>query len=69
LPTLKYQYPLLKSKQNLCGVSKSCLLLPNVSKRYQSANQRVEGLAPSLLAKAFRGELVEQDAEDESAEK
>jgi type I restriction enzyme S subunit len=36
--------------------------------RYLFASERVERLTPSLLAKAFRGELVEQDAEDESAE-
>ena len=36
--------------------------------RYYSASEHVERLTPSLLAKAFRGELVEQDAGDESAE-
>lgn len=35
---------------------------------YEST-EHVERLTPSLLAKAFRGELVERDAEDESAEK
>jgi type I restriction enzyme, S subunit len=29
----------------------------------------VERLTPSVLAKAFRGELVEQDPDDEPAEK
>ena len=33
-----------------------------------STTERVERLTSSLLAKAFRGELVEQDAGDESAE-
>lgn len=37
--------------------------------RYTSASEHVERLTPSLLAKAFRGELVEQDPNDESAEK
>ncbi|MBK9926306.1 MAG: restriction endonuclease subunit S [Anaerolineales bacterium] len=36
--------------------------------RYYSASEQVERLTPSLLAKAFRGELVEQDPNDESAE-
>ncbi|MEI7845509.1 MAG: restriction endonuclease subunit S [Chloroflexota bacterium] len=36
--------------------------------RWQSAQKRVAALTPSLLAKAFRGELVEQDANDEPAE-
>jgi type I restriction enzyme S subunit len=35
--------------------------------RYWSAVERVEQLTPSLLAKAFRGELVEQDPNDEPA--
>jgi type I restriction enzyme, S subunit len=34
---------------------------------YQSAVARVEQLTPSLLAKALRGELVEQDPDDEPA--
>jgi type I restriction enzyme S subunit len=34
----------------------------------QSATDRIEQLTPSLLAKAFRGELVEQDPNDEPAE-
>ena len=33
--------------------------------RYTSASEHVERLTPSLLAKAFRGELVGQDAGDE----
>lgn len=37
--------------------------------RYQSASERVARLTPSLLAKGFRGELVEQDPNDEPAEK
>jgi type I restriction enzyme S subunit len=37
--------------------------------RYTSASEHVERLTPSLLAKAFRGELVEQDVNDESAER
>lgn len=35
--------------------------------RYQSASEQVGRLTPSLLAKAFRGELVGQDPNDESA--
>jgi hypothetical protein len=36
---------------------------------YTSASEHVEWLTPSLLAKAFRGELVEQEDGDESANK
>lgn len=35
--------------------------------RYQAARAQVEHLTPSLLAKAFRGELVPQDPNDEPA--
>jgi type I restriction enzyme S subunit len=35
--------------------------------RYTTARTQVEGLAPALLAKAFRGELVSQDPNDEPA--
>ena len=35
--------------------------------RYRSASEHVERLTPSLLAKGFRGELVEQDPNDEFA--
>jgi type I restriction enzyme, S subunit len=37
--------------------------------RYQLSHKLVEQLTPSLLAKAFHGELVEQDSKDEPAEK
>lgn len=35
--------------------------------RYQSASEQVGRFTPSLLAKAFRGELVGQDPNDEPA--
>ncbi len=35
--------------------------------RYQTARRQVEQLTPALLAQAFRGELVPQDAKDEPA--
>lgn len=35
--------------------------------QYQVARNKVDSLTPALLAKAFRGELVEQDASDEPA--
>lgn len=37
--------------------------------RYKSVRTKVDKLPPSLLEKAFRGELVEQDSNDEHAEK
>ena len=38
-----------------------------VEARYEKARTLVDKLAPSLLAKAFRGELVAQDPNDEPA--
>jgi type I restriction enzyme S subunit len=35
--------------------------------KYRAAVERVEKLTPSVLARAFRGELVPQDPGDESA--
>lgn len=35
--------------------------------RYQAARGMVDNIAPALLAKAFRGELVPQDPNDEPA--
>ena len=40
-----------------------------VEKQYQAAISRLDKLTQSILAKAFRGELVPQDPNDESAEK
>ncbi|MEQ9356893.1 restriction endonuclease subunit S [Coleofasciculus chthonoplastes] len=38
-----------------------------IESRYQNALTRVEQLTPTLLSKAFRGELVSQDPDDEPA--
>ncbi|OHX34231.1 hypothetical protein BJL95_03555 [Methylomonas sp. LWB] len=38
-----------------------------VEKQYRAAKQRLDRLSQSLLAKAFRGELVPQDPNDEPA--
>jgi len=44
-------------------------LADSIANQYQAALHRVEKLTPSVLAKAFRGELVPQDPRDEPAEK
>ena len=44
-------------------------LADKVEEHYQKARARVEVLAQSVLAKAFRGELVPQNPDDEPAEK
>ncbi len=38
-----------------------------IEARYQAARRRVEKLTPAVLAKAFRGELVPQNPDDEPA--
>jgi type I restriction enzyme S subunit len=40
-----------------------------VEAHYQKAKEQVDKLTQSVLAKAFRGELVPQDPNDEPAEK
>jgi len=42
-------------------------LADTVEKQYLAAKQRLDRLTQSLLAKAFRGELVAQDPNDEPA--
>ena len=44
-------------------------LADTVEKQYQAAKQRLDKLTQSILAKAFRGELVPQSTSDEPAEK
>jgi type I restriction enzyme S subunit len=44
-------------------------LADGLEAKYRAVVERVEKLTPSVLAKAFRGELVPQDPGDEPAEK
>lgn len=62
LPPLNEQTELVRRVEKLFAYAE------RLEARYTSASEHVERLTPSLLAKAFRGELVEQDADDESAE-
>jgi type I restriction enzyme, S subunit len=43
-------------------------LADSLQRRYSDTTRRVEKLTPSILAKAFRGELVPQDPNDEPAD-
>jgi type I restriction enzyme S subunit len=58
-----------KSEQNeiVRRVESLFALADAVEKQYLAAKQRLDRLTQSLLAKAFRGELVPQDPNDESA--
>ena len=44
-------------------------LADQLEQRLAQARKQVDKLTPSLLARAFAGQLVPQDAADESAEK
>jgi type I restriction enzyme, S subunit len=63
IPSLEEQSEIVRRIENLF----TCADL--LEARYQSARLRLRQLTPSLLAKAFRGELVEQDLIDEPAKK
>lgn len=63
LPPLEEQKEIVRQAERLFA------LADKVEVRYQRAKERVDKLAQSLLAKAFRGELVSQDPNDEPAEK
>jgi type I restriction enzyme, S subunit len=63
LPSIEEQAEIVRRVEKLFAYAE------RLEARYTSAFEHVERLTPSLLAKAFRGELVEQDPNDESAEK
>ena len=61
--------PLEEQKEIVRQVDKLFALADKVEAHYQKAKARVDKLSQSVLSKAFRGELVPQDPNDESAEK
>ncbi|MEI7989357.1 MAG: restriction endonuclease subunit S [Chloroflexota bacterium] len=61
LPSLAEQHEIVRRVELLFAYA------DKLETRYQAARSRVDSLTPSLLAKAFRGELVPQDANDEAA--
>lgn len=71
---LLYPYPFFlpsmeEQKEIVRRVEALFALADKLENRYQQAHAQVEKLTPALLAKAFRGELVEQDPNDEPAER
>lgn len=62
LPPLEEQHEIVRRVEKLCSLADS------LEAKYQKALGRVEKIEQSLLAKAFRGELVESDPNDEPAE-
>lgn len=62
-PPVKEQIEIVRRVEALFAVA------DNLEARYQTSRTQVNQLTPALLAKAFRGELVPQDPDDEPAEK
>ena len=58
-----------EQKEIVSQVESLFALADTLEEKIELAKKRVDKLTQSILAKAFRGELVEQDPNDESAEK
>jgi len=61
--------PLEEQKEIVRQVNKLFDIADKLDEHYQGAKAKVDKLLQSVLAKAFRGELVPQDPNDEPAEK
>lgn len=61
--------PLEEQKEIVRQVDKLFAFADKLEKHYKNAKAKVDKLTQSVLAKAFRGELVPQDPNDEPAEK
>ncbi len=61
LPSLSEQTEIVRRVEELFAYA------DRIEARYQAARARVDKLTPAILAKAFRGELVPQDPNDEPA--
>jgi len=62
LPSLAEQEEVVRRVETLFAFAE------RLQRRYEATSAQVEQLTPSVLAKAFRGELVPQDPNDEPAE-
>lgn len=61
LPPIQEQTEIVRRVEELFAYA------DRIEARYQAARTRIEKLTPAVLAKAFRGELVPQDPNDEPA--
>ena len=60
--------PPMNEQITICALVEQCMLAAdNIEHKYQQAEIDLETLNQSILAKAFRGELVPQDSNDEPA--
>ena len=60
---------ILQSEEIVWRVEGLLSLADQLEERLAKARSRVSGITPSLLARAFAGQLVPQDPTDEPAEK
>ncbi|MCA1919775.1 MAG: restriction endonuclease subunit S [Flavobacterium piscis] len=66
---LDFNIPPLEEQQEIVRrVEKLFALADSIEEKYKKAHERLEKLEQAILAKAFRGELVEPDPNDEPAE-
>jgi type I restriction enzyme S subunit len=61
--------PLAEQQEIVRRVEALFALADQIEARFQKAQSQVDKLTPSILARAFRGQLVPQDPTDEPAEK
>ena len=61
--------PIEEQKEIVSQVESLFALADTLEEKIEAAKKRVDRLTQSILAKAFKGELVPQDPNDESAEK
>ncbi|GAH12198.1 unnamed protein product [marine sediment metagenome] len=59
--------PLSEQEIIIRRIKKAFEKLSKIEKKYEIATMLVDKLSRSILAKAFRGELIEQDPSDEPA--
>ena len=68
IKTIPFRLPPLTEQQEIVRrVEALFALTDQIEARYAKATAHIEKLTQSILAKAFRGELVPQDPNDESA--